>query len=90
MKWKGALNLPAAVYRNESAHVATLARYCGDVSCRMEEKKTCVSAATKFCAMKATVSWPRVPQARVWWAEERRKRAEVGRVSFMFVGFVRS
>jgi hypothetical protein len=39
--------------------------------------------------MKATVSWPRVPQARVWWAEERSKRADVGRVSFMFVGFVR-
>jgi hypothetical protein len=23
----------------------------------------------------------------VWWAEERRKRADVGSVSFMFVGF---
>jgi hypothetical protein len=49
----------------------------------MEERKTFVSAATKFWAMKATVSWPSVPQANVWWADERRRRDGVVSVSFM-------
>jgi len=83
MKWNGSENRPAFVYRNESAHVATLARYSVPSSLRIEEKKTLVSAATKFCAMKATVSWPRVPHARVWVAKERRMRAGIFSVNFI-------
>jgi hypothetical protein len=50
----------------------------------MDEKKTFASSHTKFCAMKATVSWPRVPHAAAWWAERRRRAGAVS-VNFIFL-----
>jgi hypothetical protein len=63
--------------------VATLARYSVDESFKIDEKKIFVSSHTKFCAMKATVSWPRVPHAAALWAEIR--RAGIVSVNFMFL-----
>jgi hypothetical protein len=63
--------------------VATFARYCVDESFKIDEKKTLASSHTKFCAMKATVSWPRVPHAAALWAEI--KRAGTVSVNFIFL-----